>query len=127
MVARDGEGTVHYPYGPDAVGYLLYTAGGWMTTTVSRGDWPSTAGEGDAFTGTGNPAENSRYVNYYADYEVHEDYVLHAIRVSLLPRLIGTQQRRYFEFNADELILRSPDAQFNTSRMALEVHWLREE
>jgi Lipocalin-like domain len=128
MVARAEDGTVIYPYGPDALGYLLYTAGGWMTTTVARSDWPNTSANNLAdAAGVGNTVTNSGYVNYCADYEVYEDFVVHAISMSLLPRLLGTRQRRYFEFNADELTLRAPDAEINGAKMALEVHWNRDE
>ena len=91
-------------------------------------DWPSASTDGLAdAAGLGNTVTNSGYVNYCADYEVYEDYVVHVIRMSLLPRLLGTRQRRYFEVNADELVLRAPDAEVNGVKMALEVHWRREE
>jgi hypothetical protein len=128
MAARAEDGTVSYPYGPDAHGCLIYTPGGWMNATVSGSERASLSTKDPADPGNARPTgTNTGYVNFCGDYEVHEGYVVHHVRMSLLPDMIGTDQLRHFELNGDELILRPPPAELDGVRTTMEVRWLREE
>jgi len=76
--ADDGE--VVEPFGPDPVGYIIYTAGGYMSVHIVHADRPSRAS--DDITG-GSDAERlaavSTYNGYCGRYELHDDRVIHHV------------------------------------------------
>ena len=50
------------------------------------------------------------YISYCGFYEVNEQerFVLHNLQLSWFPNWVGTEQKRFFEFAGDRLILKTP-------------------
>jgi hypothetical protein len=95
-----------YPLGLDAVGYLIYTAGGHMAVAMMRANRPSFAGD-DLLGGT--PEEKAMaatdYVTYCGRYEIRNGTVIHHIELSLFPNWVGVAQVRFAGVEADQLTI----------------------
>lgn len=101
------DGEVVYPFGPDAVGRLIYTPNGHFFVGVMRRERTSFA-SGDFRQGTPEEiqAAYEGCLFYYGTYEVHEEgVVIHHVERSSFPNWDGGDQRRYFEFSGDRLKL----------------------
>ena len=50
------------------------------------------------------------YMSYCGSYEVNEQerFVIHRLQLSWFPNLVGTEQKRFFEFAGDRLTLTTP-------------------
>ena len=93
------DGQVSYPFGKDAVGYLMYSQDGYVAITVMSANRPNFA-SGDI---TGGSLEEKiaaldTYFSYCGRYEVRGDRVIHHLEVSLFPNWIGMDHERIFEF-----------------------------
>ncbi|HEU0072768.1 MAG TPA: lipocalin-like domain-containing protein [Dehalococcoidia bacterium] len=104
---RQGDGTVLYPYGEQALGYLIYHPDGYMSAIVMS------AGRA-ALTTRGRPfelsAEDARGVlqtmgsAYAGTYEFKdESTVIHHVEAALIPNMIGSDEIRPFELKGDRL------------------------
>ena len=97
--------------GPDPVGWIMYHPGGYMGAALMRPDRLKFASD-NLMEAT--PAEIRAafegYVNYCGSYEVDEQerFVIHRLKLSWFPNLVGTEQKRYFEFAGDRLTLKTP-------------------
>src|SRR5436305_1942328 len=77
-------GRVRYPYGDDAIGYLLYGKDGYMAVCVMAAGRAPFAGEEYRRRATEEGAEATRtYLSYCGTYEIFPDRILHHIEVSL--------------------------------------------
>jgi lipocalin-like protein len=103
---RAADGQITYPMGADALGYLLYTADGRFSVTISRRGRAGFAA-GDLLSGT--TEEQARavegFVAYAGRYSFHGDRVIHHVELSLFPNWIGTDQERWVELAEDRLTL----------------------
>jgi hypothetical protein len=103
---RDAAGTTSYPFGRQALGYLLYTRDGYMSVTLMRADRPRFAAAdilGGALSEQAGAA--ATYIAYAGPYRVWAETVVHHVEVSLFPNWIGTEQERYYAFAGDRLTL----------------------
>jgi hypothetical protein len=97
--------------GPDPVGWIMYHPGGYMCAALMRPDRLKFASD-NLMEAT--PAEIKAafegYVNYCGSYEVNEQerFVIHRLKLSWFPNLVGTEQKRYFDFAGDRLTLKTP-------------------
>jgi hypothetical protein len=105
---RDNSGRISYPLGARAIGQIMYTSDGRMSAQLMRPDSPRFASE-DWRRAT--PDEKSTawgdYFGYFGTFSIdhHERSVIHHIEGSWFPNLLGTDQRRHFQFDGDRLIL----------------------
>jgi hypothetical protein len=103
---RAADGHLSHPMGADAVGYLIYTADGRFSVTISRADRPRFTG-GDLLGGT--VAEKARaadgFVAYAGRYTCRGNQVVHHVELSLFPNWVGTDQHRFADLSEDTLIL----------------------
>jgi hypothetical protein len=103
---------VRYPFGRDATGLLVYAADGTMSGQLMRQGRPEFS---SATIVGGTDAElraaATGYVAYAGTFEVDEArrVVLHRVRISLFPNLVGTVQERSAALEGDVLELRTPD------------------
>jgi hypothetical protein len=114
-----------YPYGDDAVGWLMYTPDGHMSVEVSR--------RRRAPLSTDNArkapdAEKARafdgYLAYSGSYSVDLNEVVHRVEFSLNPNVCGTEQRRTATFEGGRLIL-SAEETVNGVRRTHRLVWER--
>jgi hypothetical protein len=103
---RTPDGRVAYPLGRDAVGYLIYTAGGHMAVTIMRVNRPTFASD-DLLGGTLEEQATAAagYVTYCGRYEIRDGTVVHHVELSLFPNWVGSTQVRFAEVEADELTI----------------------
>jgi lipocalin-like protein len=103
---RAADGQVTYPMGTDALGYLLYTADGRYSVTISRRGRAGFAA-GDLLRATSE--EQARavegFVAYAGRYRFHGDRVIHHVELSLFPNWVGSDQERWVELAGDRLTL----------------------
>jgi lipocalin-like protein len=103
---------VRYPFGHDATGVLVYAADGTMSGQLMRQGRPAFV---SATIVGGTDAElraaATGYVAYAGTFEVDEvrRVVLHRVRMSLFPNLVGTVQERSAALEGDTLELRTSD------------------
>ena len=106
------DGRMRRPYGQAPVGYLLYSADGFMSVAFAQPERRGFA-SGNALRGTTEEwaACAKTYTSYAGRYEVQDGRVLHHLEVSLYPDWLGTTQERYFTLSGNWLILRMPPYQ----------------
>jgi hypothetical protein len=104
---RDGQNA--YPFGKDALGYIMYDTTGHMGVHIMRtGRQRPESGRGVA----------EGYMAYFGTYEILEKdgIIIHHMEGNTSPSLTGTDYIRYFEFKEDTLILtptNRTDGKFN--------------
>jgi Lipocalin-like domain len=97
--------------GPDPVGWIMYQPG-HMSVARMRPDRPK-FGSDNLLEATPEELVETAfggYISYFGSYEVNERerFVVHRLQLSWFPNLIGTKQKRFFEFVGDRLILKTP-------------------
>jgi len=104
---RQADGRVLYPYGEQALGFLIYHPDGYMSATVMSADRPPLASRGRPFELS---AEDARGVlqtmgsAYAGTYEFKDDStVIHHVQAALIPNMIGSDEIRPFELKGDRL------------------------
>jgi hypothetical protein len=99
------------PLGQDPLGWIMYRPEGSMCVALMRPDRPQFVSN-NLIEGTPEEikAGFEGYIGYCGTYEVNdrERLIIHHIELSSFPNWVGTEQKRYFEFAADRLILKSP-------------------
>ena len=107
--ARTAEGEVSYPLGRDAIGYIMYTADGYMSVAMMSADRTNSAA-GDLMGGTVEEKLSAAetYISYCGRYELHGDEVVHHVEVAFFPNRVGTSQVRTFRISGDTLSLSTP-------------------
>jgi len=119
---------IPYRYGAGSIGYIMYDATGHMAVQLMQPNRPHFA-SGDL--DKGSPAEIKAafdgYGAYFGTYEIHEaeGFVLHRVEGSLFPNNVGTEQKRFFEFSDDKLILKPPPRQVGGEQIAPRITWQR--
>jgi Lipocalin-like domain len=100
------DGQITYPMGADALGYLLYTADGRFSVTISRANRPRFAA-GDLLSGTTHEQAQAMqgFVAYAGRYSFSGDRVMHHVELSLFPDWVGSDQERSVELAGDRLTL----------------------
>jgi hypothetical protein len=100
------DGKVSYPFGKDAVGYIMYTQDGCMSVAMMRPNRPKFAA-GDLLSSS--PEEKAHaaetYMTYCGQYEFRGDTVIHHVDLSLFPNWVGVDQERLVEVRGNRLTL----------------------
>ncbi len=124
-VAEDG--SVTYPFGEDASGLLIYTAGGHMAVQMTAGGRPVLE-TGDPLGGSTEQraAAYSTYLAYFGSYEVQGTNVVHRIDGSSFPNWSETVQVRPFTRDGEELVLRTPPVKIGSVEVVNEMSWIRD-
>jgi hypothetical protein len=103
---RSVDDQISYPFGKNAVGYLMYNENGYMFVAITR---PNRLrfGAGDLLGGSTEEKAHAAdtYVSYCGRYEFQEDRVIHHVDVSLFPNWVGVEQERLVELRGNRLTL----------------------
>ncbi len=123
---RDADGRVTYPMGPDATGYIVYTADGHMAVDLMRaGRAPFAAGDLLRAEPAERQAAAESFVGYAGRYRFLGDRVIHEVEVSLFPNWVGTSQERLVTLEGNRLTLSTaPMVQAGRPQTA-EIVWER--
>jgi hypothetical protein len=108
------DGTIQYLYGKDVVGYLMYTADGYMSAQIMDPDrqqsdpnFPLETAEAQTLPDSDRARAYGTYVAYCGTYTVEGDKVIHHVKAGLIPSWTGSDQRRRFRFELGRLIIGS--------------------
>jgi len=103
---RDADGTVSYPMGRDAQGYIMYNPDGYMSVIITGPHRPAFR---DADMGGGTDEERASAaatcVSYCGRYELQAGRVMHYVELSLFPNWVGTTQERFLDLEGSTLTL----------------------
>jgi hypothetical protein len=110
--ARDPDGTVHAPFGPEPVGLLVYGADGRMAVQAMDPRRPAWARDApDEERAAERAAAADGYIAYAGRFEVEDGdapVVVHHVETSLVPNWVGRPQRRAVALDGDRLQLTAP-------------------
>ncbi|HMF27666.1 MAG TPA: lipocalin-like domain-containing protein [Candidatus Cybelea sp.] len=115
----EGKGKEKPRFGPDPVGYLIYSADARMAAVLAGTHRPALKSPSGAAQ-----SEESRsqallnFLAYAGRYEVRGDRVFHHVEVSVFTNLMGTTLERQFTLNGDTLTIRTlPPEIWNSSNV----------
>lgn len=115
---------IHYPFGEDAIGYIMYNPDGFMSAFLApreRMNFKS----GDV--GGGSDEEKisaaETFVGYCGRFEVLSDRVVHYVEVSFFPNWLGDKQERFFKFHKDKLTLSTAPLLFQGLMQTGHITW----
>ncbi|MGD9738348.1 MAG: lipocalin-like domain-containing protein [Bauldia sp.] len=120
------DGTVTYPMGEDAVGFLVYSNDGHVSAHLAKRDRPPFA-SGDMVGGTEaeNTAAMTTHISYVGTYEFQGDVVVHHAKLSSFPNWSGTDQRRRAVFEGNTLLLVGDPMPFHGTMIVAYALWQR--
>ena len=123
---RSEDGRVTYPYGRDAVGYIMYSEEGYMSVALMSANRPKFV-SGDILGGSAQEkaAAADTYISYCGKYEIQGDKVVHRIEVSFFPNWIGVNLERIFEFDGDRLSLSTLPSLMGGKQQTAHMIWKR--
>ncbi len=106
------DGTIQYPYGKDVVGYLIYTADGYMSAHIMDPDrqqsdpnFPLEPAAAQTLSEPDRARAYSTYLAYCGTYRVEGNTVIHHVEAGSIPSWTDSDQRRPFRFAQDRLII----------------------
>jgi hypothetical protein len=106
------DGTIHYLYGRNVVGYLIYTDDGFMSAEImdpdrrqSNPDFPLEMAAAQTLPDSDRARAYSTYVSYCGTYTVEGSTVTHHVKAGLIPSWTGSEQPRPFRFDQGRLII----------------------
>lgn len=95
-------------FGPDPVGYLLYTASGRVSAVLSGIHRPTLgAPSGHATSETHCVESVADFLAYAGKYEIRGNHVFHHVEVSVFTNLVGVTLERQFDLDGDTLTIRT--------------------
>jgi len=105
---RIANGSFEPRFGPDPVGYLIYTASGRVSATLQAKHRPPFRSP-DARNSTKAESVESmhEFLAYAGRYEVFPDHVLHHIETSVFTDLVGVTLKRGYTLDGNTLTIRT--------------------
>lgn len=104
-VQTDENGNASYPWGQEALGYIIYTAEGVMSVQIMRKNRKSPSEQNVSSL----QEIEKEYNAYFGRFEINEtnQTVIHLIEGHLNPKFIGKQKIRTYNFYDNKLSLTS--------------------
>ena len=99
------DGTVTRPFGDNPIGYLTYTADGYVFVQIMRPGPRTLLGQSQLGA---TPEEIMRALGFGAyggTYELQDGVVVHHVEVSVFPDWPGEDRRRALDWDGDRLVL----------------------
>lgn len=123
---RYASGDVRYPLGPDAKGFISYTADGFMFVHIMA-DGRKKHFTGDLFGGSDAEIRSSAttHISYCGRYDVIGNEVMHHVSVSSFPNWAPSEQRRNWEFKDGLLLLSAQGLQVGDEKVGAYLIWKR--
>jgi len=117
------DGTIYHPYGKDVVGYLIYTADGYMSAEIMDPDrqqsdpnFPLEIAAAQTLPDADRARAYSTYLSYCGTYTVEGNTVTHHVKAGLIPSWTGSEQPRPFKFDQGCLIIGSGNQKLTWER-----------
>ncbi len=109
---KQPDGTIHYLYGKDVVGYLIYTADGYMSSEImdpgrqqSDPNFLLEIAAAQTLPDADRARAYNTYVSYCGTYTMEGNTVTHHVKAGLIPSWMGSEQVRHFKFDQGRLII----------------------
>ena len=102
---KDEQNNIHYPFGENASGIIMYTPDGYMSANIIADDKKNLISEGVSLESM--LKGKGAYLSYSGTYTLYDSRVVHHVRISLIPEWIGGDQERNMKFKNNSLILSS--------------------
>jgi hypothetical protein len=104
----EGKGAEKPRFGPDPVGYLIYSANARMAAVLGGTHRPELKSpDGGAVSEEERKAALLNFIAYAGRYDVRGDRVFHHVEVSVFTNLMGTTLERQFKLEGDLLTIRT--------------------
>jgi hypothetical protein len=104
----EGGGAEKPRFGPDPVGYLIYSADARMAAVLAGTHRPELKSpSGISISEAERSAALSNFLAYAGRYETRGDRVFHHVEVSVFTNLMGTTLERQFRIEGDTLTIRT--------------------
>ncbi|HET9392512.1 MAG TPA: lipocalin-like domain-containing protein [Candidatus Rubrimentiphilum sp.] len=104
---RVADGSFKPRFGPNPVGYLIYTASGRVSATLS-GIHRQALTSGDTSAAAAHCNESVHdFLAYAGTYEIKGSTVFHTIETSVFTNLVGVTLKRGFQLSGDKLVIRT--------------------
>lgn len=103
----DAKGRRTPQYGPNPVGYLIYTASGKMSAVLTGSQRPVLTPAGSARDRSDCTASLVDFLAYAGTYRISGNRVFHHVETSVFTNLIGTTLEREFSIHGDTLSIRT--------------------
>jgi hypothetical protein len=115
----EGKGKEKPRFGPDPVGYLIYSADARMAAVLAGTHRPMlNSPAGTAQSEESRTQSLLNFLAYAGRYEVRGDRVFHHVEVSVFTNLMGTTLERQFVLQGDTLTIRTlPPEIWNSSNV----------
>lgn len=121
---RTRSGEISHPFGPSAVGRLIYDRSGYMSAALMSGERPALGMPPENVKGMRPSIQSIRVIHriftaamlhssYSGKYRIEGDTIVHQIEVSSLADWTGTELRRRAKVENGQLALSFTDAQGN--------------
>jgi len=120
------DGKVSYPYGPDAVGYYIFSESGYMSVALMPTNRRMFAA-GDIMGGSTEEkvAAAETYIAYNGKYEIQGDKLVVHPEVSFFPNWVGVDQVRIWELEGNRLTLSAPPLLIRGVHQTAHLVWER--
>ncbi len=123
---RDPAGERSYPLGPGAVGYITYTADGYIFAQIMAAERAPLTTQNPFGGADAEAAAAARsHMSYCGTYEVRGSEVVHRVAVSDFPNWVGGEQLRFYKFEDEKLILSAPPFQTKKGEITTFLIWER--
>jgi Lipocalin-like domain len=104
----EGKGSSKPRFGPDPIGYLLYSADERMAAVLAGAHRPELKSPSGSSPGEAQRKESlANFLAYAGRYDVRGDRVFHHVEVSVFTNLMGTTLERQFKIERDTLTIRT--------------------
>jgi hypothetical protein len=104
----EGKGGEKPRFGPDPVGYLIYSADSRMAAVLAGTRRPELKSPAGTSSSEASRTESlSNFLAYAGRYEIHGDRVFHHVEVSVFTNLVGTTLERQFKVEGERLTIRT--------------------
>ncbi len=109
---KQPDGSIHYVFGRNVVGYLIYTADGYMSAEImdpdrrqSNSKFPLEMASAQTLPDPDRARAYSTYVSYCGTYTVEGSTVTHHVKAGLIPSWTGSERPRPFKFEHGRLVI----------------------
>jgi Lipocalin-like domain len=104
----EGKATEKPRFGPDPVGYLIYSADARMAAVLAGTHRPELRSPAGTAASEATRSESLlNFLAYAGRYEIRGDRVFHHVEVSVFTNLMGTTLERQFKIEGDTLTIRT--------------------
>jgi hypothetical protein len=123
---RTLDGQLTYPYGPDAVGYYIFSESGYMSVALMPAHRRKFA-VGDVMGGSTEEkvAAAETFIGYSGKYEIQGDKLVVRPDVSFFPNWVGVDQVRIWELEGGKLTLSTPPLLIRGRQQTAHLVWER--